>query len=151
MERIDVDSMFFGMLDFVTERSTCERAHVGAMLVLDRRPISMGYNGAPPGMPECIEEGVGCEENWVEAGGTMQLADGCARTVHAEANAIAFAARNGIPTVGTTMYCTYAPCYDCAKLMLSAGVVGLKYKKEYRDERGKNLLALAGVTVTKYV
>lgn len=161
MERIDIDSMFFGMLHYVAERSTCRRAKVGAILVRDRRPVSMGYNGAPPHMPECISEGVGCEEEAIQVSpdapedakslARFVMKEGCQRTVHAEANAIAFAARSGIATAGTTMYCTYAPCYSCAKLMLSAGVTEVRYKKEYRDERGKNVLLQSGVTMVKYV
>jgi dCMP deaminase len=153
--QIDIDSMFFGMLAFVAQRSTCTRADVGAVLVRDRRPISMGYNGAPPGMPHCFD--VGCEQeigrgqNTATGFGVQVELEGCARTVHAEANAIAFAARNGIATEGATMYCTHAPCYSCAKLMVSAGILEFKYQKEYRDERGRDLLVAAGVTVTKYV
>lgn len=157
--RIDSHTMFFGMLDNIAERSTCRRAKVGALLAKDGRPISMGYNGAPPKMPECITEGVGCEytqatvaphgpEDPERVTGWLE---GCDRTVHAEANAIAFAARHGIATQGTTMYCTHAPCYSCAKLMLSAGITDFRYKKEYRDERGLTLLTQAGVLVTKYV
>lgn len=158
-DRIDIDSMFFGMLDFVAQRSTCTRADVGAMIVRDRRPISMGYNGAPPGMPHC--HGVGCEEEavGVDAEAPQEakefarfvIKEGCQRTVHAEANSIAFAARNGIATGGTTMYCTHAPCYTCAKLMLSAGIAEFKYKKEYRDRRGLDLITSAGLHVVKYV
>ncbi len=158
-ERIDIDSMFFGMLDFVAERSTCRRAKVGAILVRDRRPISMGYNGSPPKMPECISEGVGCEYSQVTVAPhgpedperVTGWVEGCDRTVHAEANAIAFAARNGIATGGSTMYCTYAPCYSCAKLMLSAGIIEVKYKKDYRDERGLAILIASAVHTVKYV
>lgn len=154
--RIDVDSMFVKMVHIVAERSTCSRADVGAMLVRDRRPVGMGYNGAPPGMPHCLDEG--CEQERVPTGATGEgaypsemVVEGCARTVHAEANVIAFAARNGIATHGTTMYCTHAPCYTCAKLMLSAGIVAVKYVREYRDSRGITLLESAGVRVLKYV
>jgi dCMP deaminase len=149
-KRIDIDEMFFGMLGFVAERSTCTRADVGAILVRDRRPISMGYNGAPPGMPHCLD--VGCEQDHATSHDGFDIPiQGCARTVHAEANAIAFAARNGIATEGATMYCTHAPCYSCAKLTVSAGVIEFKYQIDYRDERGLNLLADAGVLVKKHV
>lgn len=144
--------MFVDMARLVAERGTCERAQVGAVLVRDGRVISMGYNGAPPGMDHCIEPGVGCEVEQVATGpaGLKIEVEGCARTVHAEANAIAFAARAGISTEGTEMYCTHAPCYTCAKLMLSAGIKVCHYNIEYRDERGLEILKTGGVAIVAH-
>jgi dCMP deaminase len=92
---------------------TCKRAKVGCLIVKDQRIISTGYNGSPPGQAHCLE--VGCE-----------MLDGhCVRTVHAEANAIAFAARYGIATNGATLY-VYGwkggICPTCRKLAESAGI-----------------------------
>lgn len=117
-----------------SERSTCNRGQVGAVLVKDKRIIATGYNGAPPGMPHCID--VGCDELilWELKGNDTyeEVNLGCQRTVHAEANAILYAARHGISTDGTTMYCTYSPCERCVLLMSSAGIKKIIYDKPYR-------------------
>jgi dCMP deaminase len=139
--RIDRDEMFMRMAELAGMRGSCPRAHVGAVLVQDRRPISMGYNGAPPGMPHCDD--AGCEMD-VEH---PQL--GCQRTIHAEANAIAWAARAGLRTEGATLYTTYSPCRKCAELLAAAGIAQVMFARPYRatpwelvDEMGINLVKL---------
>jgi dCMP deaminase len=117
--------MFMRMAELVSQRGTCPRAKVGALLVKDRRIVSMGYNGAPPGFKHCTEVGCDIPEDF-------NANPGCMRTIHGEANAIAFAARYGIITAGTTMYCTYSPCKKCAELLLSAGIIRFVYNREYR-------------------
>src|SRR3982750_2479265 len=102
--------MYMGMAQLLSQRSTCLRAHVGALIVVDGRPAGGGYNGAPSGLPECLD--VGCAVDDPE--------QGCQRAVHAEANAIAWAARHGVGTHDATMYCTYAPCKACAHLIIAA-------------------------------
>lgn len=124
IERPSHDKLFLMMCELIELRGTCTRAQVGAVIVQDRRVVSMGYNGAPPGQKHCTE--VGC---------TIGAGDGCARAIHAEANAIAWAARHGVPTFGATMYCTYSPCQRCAELILSAGIGRFVYAKSYRAER----------------
>ncbi|MDE2101517.1 MAG: dCMP deaminase family protein, partial [Patescibacteria group bacterium] len=125
---------FQTMARLVGRRSTCPRARVGAVIVKDGRVISIGYVGSPSGMPHCTE--VGCDID--EARG------GCIRTVHAEANAIAFAAKSGIEVAGSTIYCTHLPCIDCAKLILNAGIREVVYQHPYRDERGLDLFLRSG-------
>lgn len=153
MGRLDRDQMFFEIAATVAKRGTCPRAQVGAIIVRENRVISMGYNGAPPGMDHCEE--VGCEyitltvaphgpEDPERVSG---WAEGCDRSIHAEANAIAFAARQGVGTLSAEMYCTHGPCYACAKLMLSAGISVARYITPYRDERGHDLLVAGGCTV----
>ena len=133
--RIGRDEMFMEIADTVALRSTCKRAQVGAILVVDKRMISMGYNGSPAGMAHCID--VGCLEAPNEPG--------CVRTVHAEANVIAFAAKVGIATNGGTLYSTHAPCINCAKLLINAGIKRIVYHTPYRDPAGLNLLKEAGI------
>ena len=117
----------------VALRGTCPRASVGAVIVRDDRVISMGYNGAPPGESHC--DVVGCEEPIeASADGTRFPGSGCQRAVHAELNAISWAARAGVATEGATMYCTHAPCRTCAQAILSAGIIGLVYEREYRAQ-----------------
>jgi dCMP deaminase len=82
----------------------------------------MGYNGSPPGQPHCTE--VGCEPE-----------TGCERTIHAEANAIAWAARAGVPTEEATMYSSHSPCRHCAQLIAACGIEEFVYLENYREER----------------
>lgn len=138
MERISRNEMFLHIARTVALRGTCPRAQVGAVIVRDKRIISIGYNGAPPGMPECDQ--VQCEEG---------PDGGCERTIHAEANAILWAGRAGIPLDETSMYSTHAPCYHCAKMMIGAGIGELLYILPYRDTRGIELLNEAHVVLHK--
>lgn len=115
---------FFLQMAFLSaQRASCDRRHVGAVLVQDKRVISTGYNGAPPGEPHCDD-----------VGHLMADKEGrpsCIRTVHAEMNALLFAAQYGISTRGSTMYVTDQPCKECLKAMLSAGVVAVFYARKY--------------------
>jgi len=110
MDRISRSNLYMGMAILVSKRGTCPRAQVGAVLVRDKRIISIGYNGAPAGQPHCLD--MGC----------IMVDKGCVRAVHAEANVIAFAAKQGISTLDATMYVTLEPCINCAKLMINAGI-----------------------------
>jgi len=131
-------------------RSTCPRAHVGCVIVRNKRAIAAGYNGAPPGLPHC--EDVGCDQpmEWstrgvMEGGPVWQPSQGCRRAVHAEANAIAHAARFGISIVGGVLYCTHEPCMPCSQLLVSAGIAGVYWAEDYKRNSGQELLRQAGV------
>jgi dCMP deaminase len=119
-------------------RSTCPRAQVGVVAVTDGRIVGSGYVGAPTGLPHCTEAGCIMENG------------GCVRSVHAEANLIAWAAREGISLYESTIYCTHGPCFSCAKLLANAGIENFTFSEDYRDERGVNLLRELEVVVTKY-
>lgn len=138
LPRIDRDEMLMRVAVIVSNRGTCNRAQVGAVLARDGRIISTGYVGAPSGLPHCTD--VGCDTSTYS---------GCLRTVHAEANAIAFAARYGISTDGSDLYCTHSPCGNCAKLIINAGISRLIYEMEYRDIKPLGLLAAAGIEAIK--
>lgn len=127
------------MAAVTSARGTCERASVGAVIAQDGRIVSTGYVGSPSGLPHCTD--VGCLPG---------PSGGCDRTVHAEANAIAFAARYGIATDGATLYCTHSPCRSCAKSIINAGIVRVVYEHEYRLGEGKDLLRLAGIEVDRH-
>lgn len=133
-DRISREEMFMGMAKLLAERSTCSRAKVGALLVKDNRVISTGYVGAPSGEPHCLD--VGCE---IGSNG------GCIRTVHAESNCVAHAAKNGIVTEEAHLYVTLSPCIDCAKLLINAGVKKVFYLEKYRDTSGIDLLNKRGI------
>lgn len=117
----------------VAQRSTCDRAHVGAVLVRERRILTTGYNGAPAGLPHCDEVG-------------HLMVDGhCVRTLHAEQNAVIQAALHGISTQGATAYVTHQPCLTCSKMLINAGVQRVVYAGNYPDENSRLFLAEAGV------
>lgn len=120
-------------------RSTCSRAHVGAVFSRDGRILSTGYNGAPAGMPHC-EHTQEYEE--------FHEGKGCKISVHAEANGIAWAARNGVSLEGSFVHTTLSPCYACCQLMINAGVGHVVYLQLYRDQSGLDLLRAAGVPST---
>ena len=96
-----------------------QQRHVGAVVVKDGRIVSIGYNGSPPGQPHCIDVGCAAE-------------DGCLRTIHAEANAVFWAARTGTPLLGATMYATHSPCLTCAQQpIIVAGIRHFIYDNDY--------------------
>jgi dCMP deaminase len=134
MQTAERDKLFLAVAFLFAEHSTCVRGHVGAVIAREGRIIATGYNGAPPGMPHCTE--VGCS-GYV----------GCTRAVHAEANAIAFAGRYGIPCDAATMYCTHSPCRTCAHLMGSSGIVRVVFAREYRITEPIELLRELGMEV----
>lgn len=127
----------------VARRSTCLRRHVGAILVLDRRILATGYNGAPAGVPHCAEVGCLREQMAVPSGERHELCRG----LHAEQNAILQAARYGVPIEGTTLYTTHHPCSMCAKMAINAGVKRAVCREDYPDDLGKSLLRLGHVQV----
>jgi len=107
----------------VATRATCDRKHVGAVLVRDRTILSTGYNGSIRGLPHCDEVG-----HMMENGH-------CVATVHAEANALLQAAKNGVRIDGATLYTTASPCWPCFKLIANSGCVRIVYGEFYRDPR----------------
>lgn len=132
MSRPTRHDVLLNVAEALAERSTCHRAQVGAIIARDFRIISTGYNGSPSGMPHCpLDEEPGCD-----------------RTVHAEANAIVYAARQGIATEGATLYTTLSPCVECAKLIVNAGIQQVYYAEAYRIPDGIQYLMDAGVNVS---
>lgn len=123
MARSDWDPYFMEIAKVVATRATCDRKHVGAVLVRDRTILSTGYNGSIRGMPHCDE-----------AGHLMENGH-CVATVHAEANALVQAAKNGVAIEGATIYITASPCWPCFKLIANAGIVRIVFGEFYRDER----------------
>lgn len=141
--RSSIDGYFIQLAHLVSTRSTCRHRQQGAVLVRDRRVISTGYNGAPSGVEHCTDVGRCAKEAKLPC-----KAEG----LHGESNAIAFAARAGIPTEGTTMYTVYSPCYACCNLMKSAGIVAVKYDKVYENFHvGPAYLRSLGIEVEEVV
>ena len=132
-ERVSWETYFMNIAKEVSTRSTCDRKHVGAVIVRDRTLLSTGYNGSIKGLPHCND--AGCE-----------MVDGhCIRTSHAEANAIVQAAKNGVKIDGSEIYVTASPCYNCFKLIANSGIKVIFYNELYRDERIKNRAKEVGI------
>lgn len=111
----------------VAERSNCVRRRIGAVIVKDRNIISTGYNGTPIGVKNCFEGGCPrCASNAPSGQGL----DTCL-CVHAEQNAIAFAARHGARTEGAALYSTTRPCFGCLKESIQAGISRIVYVEPY--------------------
>lgn len=138
IERPDRDEWLMRLAVVVSSRGTCNRAQVGAVISREGRIIATGYVGAPAGLPHCIE--VGCD---------IGSHGGCIKTVHAENNAIAFAARFGTSTDGADLHCTHSPCDNCAKSIINSGIRRFVYEHPYRDPTGLSLLTTAGIDVIR--
>jgi dCMP deaminase len=122
------DEYFLRIMEEVSTRGTCDRGQAGAVIVKEKRILSTGYNGAPPGLSTCDEIGHLMVVHYDEKGIPHQH---CVRTVHAESNAIAQAAKFGICIQGSTMYCKMEPCLDCTKLILSVGIKRVVAQRKY--------------------
>jgi len=134
------DDYFMSLARVVATRATCNRLYAGAVLVKDHRIVSTGYNGAPPALGHCDEDG-------------HLLEDGhCVRTIHAEHNALLQAAIiGGASTKGATLYTLYSPCIHCAKYVAAAGIKRIVIGKMYRNEGVLEYLRNAEVDVSLYV
>lgn len=119
-ERASWDDYFMQIALDVASRATCDRKHVGAVIVRDKSILATGYNGSIRGLAHCDEDGHDIVNNH------------CERTIHAEANAIIQAARNGVRVEDAEMYATAAPCWGCFKMIVNAGVVLVVYDEPYR-------------------
>lgn len=107
----------------VATRATCDRKHVGCVLVRDRNILSTGYNGSIAGLGHCDDDGHLMENN------------SCQRTVHAEQNAIAMSAKHGTAINGATAYVTAFPCWNCFKLLMNSGIIEIYYLDAYRPNQ----------------
>ena len=133
-DRPSRSQIFLEMALTMGKRSTCARAQNGALIVKGSRIISSGYNGPIKDQLHCNDHD--CDINLP-----------CTRAVHAEANAIYFAARMGIPTDEAEMFCTMAPCKKCAEAIVQAGITRVTFLSHYSDNQGLELLQKAGIEV----
>ncbi len=132
-ERPSWDEYFMAIAFAVAGRSTCDRAHVGAVLVRDKRILTTGYNGAPAGLPHCDDIG------------HLMIDGHCVRTLHAEQNAIIQGALHGVSIQDATAYVTHQPCLTCAKMLINSGITRIVYAGNYPDEHSRAFLTMAGV------
>jgi dCMP deaminase len=146
MSRQDLkDATFLDMAETLGGLSTCDRAGVGAIITRDGRAVSWGFNGAPPGLPHCSENDHGYSRHPLD--GKKYKVEGCLNATHAEANTVAFAARQGISTEGGTLYVECSPCATCARILVAAGIKRVVFSREYRIRDGIEILEQAGVQV----
>lgn len=127
-----LDYRYLKMASIWAENSYCTRRKVGALIVKNKMIISDGYNGTPSGFENICEDSNGVTKPYV---------------LHAEANAITKIARSGNNSDGATLYVTAAPCIECAKLIIQAGIKRVIYSEPYRLSDGIDLLKRAGINV----
>lgn len=145
MNRPSWNEYFIEIAELVSQRSTCLRRKVGAVVVKDRQILCTGYNGAPSRITHC--EVVGClrEKLEIPTGERHELCRG----LHAEQNAVIQAAKVGVSIEGATLYVTNHPCFICAKQIVNAGIKKVIYKKDYRDKLARDCFKEAGVKIIK--
>lgn len=129
--RPDRDHTLLDVARIIATRGTCSRAKVGAVVAKEGRILVTGYNGAPAGMPHCIHD----------------TDEACTVAVHAEANAVAYAARYGMSLENSDLYTTLSPCLACAQLIINSGITRVIYSSSYRDTIGVDLLRDAGLVL----
>lgn len=143
VSRTDLDSYFLKLALVVSERATCKRHSVGAVLVKNKIVIATGYNGAPRGAKDCLEKGCLRDELDIKSGERAEIC----RAVHAEQNAVIQAASSGTTTEGSTMYCTHSPCIICAKIMANAGISKVVVFEQYSDVSFRDLFQELGIAM----
>lgn len=135
--RADWPQYFMNIAREVATRSTCDRRHVGALVVRDKNILSTGYNGSIRSQAHCDEAG-------------HEMVNGhCIRTVHAEANAIIQAARHGVRIEGSDIYTTASPCWDCFKLIANSGITRIFFRDFYREPKSFEIAAGMGIQLIR--
>lgn len=135
---------FMSIAQEVAKRATCDRKHVGAVIISqDKHILATGYNGSIPGTPHCDDAG----HMLIFDPNTNR--ESCVRTVHAEANAIVQAAKNGSSIDGGIIYTTASPCWPCFKLIASSGIKRIVYGELYKDDRITQFAREAGIELIK--
>ena len=122
-ERVSWEVYFMNIAKEVGTRSTCNRKHVGAVIVRGKTILATGYNGSIRGLAHCDQAGHEMDNTH------------CVRTIHAEANAIVQSAQHGVRIEDSEIYITASPCYDCFKMIANVGIRKIYFGEFYRDER----------------
>ena len=149
MNKISFDEIYMELAVNLAKKSHCVKAQVGAVLSKDTRIVSLGYNGPPAGTHNCDIE-------WPETGCPRDRKGGCSLALHAEANAILYAAKNQITLEGATLYVTLSPCLPCARIIYTTGIKRVVYKESYAAfkgipvEEGVDFLQRFGVEVIHF-
>lgn len=123
------DDIYMDLAQTLARKSHCVKMQVGAVLTKDTRIISLGYNGPPAGTHNCDQE-------WPETGCPRDSKGGCSLAIHAEQNAILYAAKNNVSVEGTTLYVTLSPCLACAKVVFTSGIKKVIFLNSYAQYKG---------------
>jgi dCMP deaminase len=163
MPRIPVDAIYMQIAYQVSKLSYAERRKVGCIIVKDEQIVSFGYNGTPHGFDnDCEENQIRYYDNPDHAMTLMdkgyKCEDGCCSKVvtkqevlHAESNALMKISKSTLTSKGAILYTTTSPCFECAKLIIQAGVEKVFYCESYRDMSGIALLEKAGIIVEQVI
>ncbi|MCU0651118.1 MAG: cytidine/deoxycytidylate deaminase family protein [Candidatus Omnitrophica bacterium] len=141
--RISWDEYFMQIAHLVSQRATCLRRRVGAVIVKDKRMLATGYNGAPSGLAHCLETGCLREKLKIPSGQRHELCRG----LHGEQNAIIQASLYGISVKGSSIYITNQPCVICAKMLINAGISEIVISDCYPDALALDFLKEAKIKV----
>jgi dCMP deaminase len=141
MPRPDIDEYFLKIAMVIAERATCVRHHIGSVAVADKHILATGYNGAPSGLPDCLELGCLRDQLGIPSGKRHEIC----RAVHAEQNVIIQAALHGVSIRGSTIYCTHSPCVLCAKMLVNAQIERFVSVGRYSDDEFLALFKEAGI------
>lgn len=130
---------FMNIADLTSKLSYAKRLQVGAVIVKGNQIIGTGYNGMPTGWENTCEHTL--EDNTLKTKPEV---------LHAESNAIAKVAKSTESSEGATLFCTHAPCIECAKLIYQSGISTVYFKEHYRDDSGLKFLSQGNVNVHQY-
>ena len=150
MSKRSFDEIYMELAENLATRAHCVKAKVGAVLAKDTRIISLGYNGPPAGTHNC-------DEVWPSDGCPRDSKGSCSLALHAEQNAILYAAKNKVSVEGSTLYVTLSPCIACARVIFTIGIKKVFYLNSYADfkglksDEGVDFLTKFGVEVERYV
>ncbi len=149
MNKPSFDDIYMDLAQTLSQKSHCIKAQVGAVLTKDTRIVSLGYNGPPAGTHNCDVE-------WPEHGCPRDSKGSCSLALHAEQNAILYAAKNKMDMGGCTLYVTLSPCIACARVIYSVGIKKVYFLNSYAQykgipsDEGVDFLRKFGVDVVKY-
>lgn len=147
--KLTFDDIYMELAERISQKSHCVKMKVGAVLTKDTRIISLGYNGPPAHTHNC-------DEVWPEEGCPRSIKGGCSLALHAEENAILYAAKNKVTIEDATLYLTLSPCLACARTVYTMGIKKVIYLNSYAEykghgaEEGLDFLQKFGVQVERY-
>ena len=140
------DEYFLELTEVVGRRGTCDRGRCGSVITLSNRIVMTGYAGSPAGQPHCDDVGHDMQDR-IHSDGTTS--SHCVRTSHAEENAIVHAARFGISLDGATIYTKMLPCINCARLIITSGILRVVAAHGYHaSSKSTELFISAGIECT---
>ena len=148
-EKPSFDDIYMELADNLSKKSHCVKMKVGAVITKDTRIVSLGYNGPPAGTHNCDEE-------WADTGCPRDSKGGCSLAIHAECNAILYAAKNRVTLEDATLYVTLSPCLACARMIFATGIKKVFYMNSYAEykkiasDEGVDFLIKFGIDVQRY-